>query len=197
MILARGHGDPLLKLIILLAIFVCWLIKSVFGKVEANTKSLPSFPFSELKETPVRPVRIIHTKIRGVSFDNPDGTSRQQIIRNCCHPGDALLLLRDRHNPVDPNAVALVRICRGPDGKATFREQLGYLPRELAQDLSPVFDDGSLGLAEILQVIGDITGKDGYVGVDIRAEIYISDDRRASKYKVPRPTRSYKGEGVA
>jgi hypothetical protein len=171
--LVRGGADPLPGLVALAIGLVYWLIKTVFSNGHAPKPSSPSFRFSELKEAPVRPVRVIRTKIRGVSFDNADGTSRQQIIRNCCHSGDALLLLRDRHNPVDPNAVVVVRICRDECGKAAFREQLGYLSRELAQDLAMFFDDGPLGLAEILEVTGDLSGqRGGNVGVNIRAEVY-------------------------
>jgi len=198
MVLARSHGDPLLKLIILVAIFVYWLIKSAFGKEEQQKKSLPSFAFSELESQPRPNIRTIYTKIRGVSFQNDNGTSRQEIIRTSCHPGDALLLIGDRKNPVDPNAIKVIRICHGADRKAALGEHLGYLSKEIAADLAIVCKKGLLGFAEILEVTGDLTGQEGgYVGVDIRAEIFMPKDRATSKRKVPRLTRSYKGEGVA
>ena len=173
----RGSFNPLPGLICLVLGLLYRLLKSAAVSEHPRKPPLPSFRFSGLKETDFRPVRIVRTKIRGVSFDNADGTSRQRVIRTCCHAGDALLLLRDRGNPADPNAVAVVRICRGHDGKATFREQLGYLSKELAGDLSLFFSDAPLGFAEILDISGGVTGCDGgSVGVNIRAEIYAPED---------------------
>lgn len=154
-----------------------WLLWSLLKRDQPSKSYLPSFRFSELKETPIGPARVIHTQICGVSFQNRDGVSRQELIRSCCRPGDALLLLRDRHNSVDPNAVGIVRICRGSDGKATFGDQIGYLSKELALDLSHLFSDAPLGFAEILDVTGhfDDLAEQNF-GVNIRAEIYVSEE---------------------
>ena len=159
------------------------LVKSVFGKTSTTKRfegacpSLPSFLFSELEGPPYPHIRTIHTKVRGVTFKNGNGTSRQQIIRQLCHSGDALLLLRDRDNPADPNAIAIIRICRGVDGKATFCEQLGYLAKEIARDLAPILGETPVGFAEILEITGDLSGRDGgNIGVNIRAEVYLPSD---------------------
>jgi len=182
--LVSSSADPLAKIIFVVVFLVGWLIVRALRKAapplrkeERSSPSLPSFLFSELKGPPHAHVRTIHTNIRGVSFENPDATSRQQIIRSSCHPGDALMLVRQPGNPVDHNAIGVIRVCREPGGGTTFTEQLGYLSKEIARDLAPFFDDGPVGLAEIVEVTGDLAGQDdGCVGVNIRAEIYMPDD---------------------
>lgn len=67
------------------------------------------------------------TKIVGVVFANPDGSSRQELLRSC-RPSDLLDLLPEPENPIDPKAVG-VYIAGAP------RRQLGYLPERTAHDL--------------------------------------------------------------
>jgi len=94
------------------------------------------------------------------------------------------LLARQPRNPADPNAIGVIRICRGPDGDATFSEQLGYLSREIARELAPLFDEGPVGYAEIIEVTGDLaTQDDCFVGANIRAEIFMPDDCTGGKRK--------------
>lgn len=70
-----------------------------------------SYPFSEVANDANFPhVRSIHTKIRGVTKENPDGANRQQIIEQYCRRGDALFLVREPNNPFDPNAIQVRRI---------------------------------------------------------------------------------------
>jgi hypothetical protein len=203
--LLSSSADPLARIIIFVVVFVVWLVISALRRVTSSlpkkerlSPSLPSFLFSELKGPPHPGVRTIHTNIRGVSFENPDGASRQQIIRSSCHPGDALLLLREPGNPVDPNAIGVIRVCRGSDGRATFTEQLGYLSKEIARDLRPFFDEGPVGLAEIVELTGDLAGQDDCcVGVDIRAEIYMPDDNSGGRRKGIGPVPSRKRKRVA
>jgi HIRAN domain len=183
MAFGRTGADPLIRIIFFVVGLVAWLVASVLRKVtsslpkkEQRNPPLPSFLFSELKGPPPPSVRTIYTKIRGVSFGDSHGTSRQQIIRRYCHPGDALLLMREPGNRVDTNAIGVVRVCRGHDGRATFTELLGHLSKEIAGDLAPFFDEGPVGFAEILEVTGDPARQDNCcIGVNIRADIYMPD----------------------
>lgn len=59
----------------------------------------------------------------GVTFRNPDGTNRQQLLRKCM-PGDPVALLHEPENKHDPNAIA---VCTGAG-------QIGYLPRAFAAE---------------------------------------------------------------
>jgi hypothetical protein len=132
-----------------------------------------SYPFSEFVADPRFPhVRSIHTKIRGVTKENPDGVNRQQIISHCCHSGDALYLVRERNNPVGRNAIQVRRIVYSavPD-TPRLGEQLGYVSHELAEELAPKMDnDGFVLFAWIMNVTG---GEDGEsLGVNIQVEEY-------------------------
>ncbi len=64
------------------------------------------------------------TKIAGVTFANPDGSPRQEIILSC-RVGEPLQLIREPTNPVDPEgAVKIVRM----NG-----QQLGYVPAHVTR----------------------------------------------------------------
>jgi HIRAN domain len=134
-----------------------------------------SDPFSEIIANPnFQHVRSIHTKIRGVTFDNPDGANRQQIIRQWCHSGDALYLEREPNNPADRNAIQVKRvICSDVPDKPRQGEPLGYLSRDLAERFAPQMDEGFvLMAARITEVTG---GEDGRsLGVNIQVEEYRS-----------------------
>jgi HIRAN domain len=69
--------------------------------------------------------KYFNTKIAGISFPNPDGSSRPSIIKKC-EPMEVLRLELDPNNPVDPNAIAVKRV----DGS-----QLGYLESRIASEL--------------------------------------------------------------
>lgn len=178
MVFVRSSPDPLVRIAIFVVAIIVSLIWKALRKMLPDEASLPqsakSFRFSEITPGPNDLcVRTIRTKIRGVSCKNRDGRSRQHIVRTLCHSGDALLLVREPDNPVDPNAVAVIRISQGTDGPG-FREQLGYLSKEIARDLAPIFHEGPVGFGEIIELTGDLTGQGGEnVGVDIRVEAYM------------------------
>jgi hypothetical protein len=150
------------------------LILLVSGKNRQTRELSPpqnpkAFPFSEIANDPnFQLVDTICTKIRGVSKKNYDGSSRQQIIRTLCHAGDALYLIREPNNPVDPNAVQVRRIVCGVD-RPRMGEQLGYLSSLLAQDLAPLLDGGIVMFAKILNVTGEDKDTEG---VNIEIEQY-------------------------
>jgi single-stranded-DNA-specific exonuclease len=130
-----------------------------------------SYPFSEVTNDANFPhVRSIHTKIRGVTKENPDGANRQQIISECCRRGDALFLVREPNNPVDPNAIQVRRIVYGDTQEYRLGEQIGYVPRELAEDLAPKMDVEKFVL---FAWIMNVTGEDSdSLGVNIQIEEY-------------------------
>ena len=100
--------------------------------------------------------------------------NRQRIIRQWCHSGDALFLVREATNPVDRNAIQVKRIVYSSDnreGNPRLGEQFEYVSRELAEKLAPRVDrDGSVLMAWIME----ITGGEDYesLGVNIQIEKY-------------------------
>ncbi len=89
-----------------------------------------------------------HTKVRGVTFTDVDGTSRQSIIAKCVI-GERLLLVREPDNPHDHQAV---KVCRETG------ELIGYLGEQVAgsaQDFVGVarqIDEGRIAIAVIATI---------------------------------------------
>jgi hypothetical protein len=69
------------------------------------------------------PTFIVH--LHGVTFSNPDGSSRQDVIAQC-RPGQKLVLRAEPENTYDRHAVAVMD---------SNERQLGYLPSD-ARDSS-------------------------------------------------------------
>jgi hypothetical protein len=97
--------------------------------------------------------RRIRSKAVGVTFDNPDGSSRQRIIRKFCRPGMPLDFRPEPKNPDSKHAIGLW--IRGhwllilP-----ARYQIGYINDELARGLRADIDEGCVISVQILDVTG-------------------------------------------
>jgi hypothetical protein len=97
----------------------------------------------------------VHTRIVGVVYPNPDGTSRRDAVRTLRRL-DLVRLAHRPDNPVDVNAVAVLR---EPDG-----HQLGYLPATLAKDVvGAARERGTRYLALVTEVTG--VGPDDLISV--------------------------------
>lgn len=88
-----------------------------------------------------------YTKIVGVTFNNDDGTNRQDLLEDLdVLPFPIQVHLKwEEDNPHDPHAVAVI----SPSGK-----KLGYLFRRLAFSVSNMLDTGHSIYAEITQLTG-------------------------------------------
>jgi len=78
--------------------------------------------------------------VKGVSFSNDDGTSRQLLLQRLSKVTKGIFwitLTREKDNSYDPNAIKVEAIKEG-GGKAT----LGYIPRALAEIVAPLIDSG-------------------------------------------------------
>lgn len=92
--------------------------------------------------------RVFSSKVVGVTYTNPDGVKRQDIIESHCSNGQTLLLEPEPDNPKDPNAVAVWV----PVG------QIGYIERgQLAADLHRYLRTNIQVTAEISGLTGGTT----------------------------------------
>lgn len=94
---------------------------------------------------------IIHSKVRGVTFEG-----RQKIIRQHVKPGMALRAIREPKNPHgNGNTIGLW----------AGNKQIGYMGSELADEIAPLMDSGQ----KISVRVSDLTGggKDESIGVNI------------------------------
>jgi hypothetical protein len=87
---------------------------------------------------------IRHTNIRGVS-----GAYRQRLIEEWVSAGDLLTLKREWENEHDPNAIAVMVNTGEIDEK-----KIGYISRDLAEDLAPIMDGGQEIDCFVLAVTG-------------------------------------------
>jgi hypothetical protein len=85
------------------------------------------------------------SKVAGVSQENRDGSSRQQILQRCSAP-ESLRLVPEPDNPVDLKAIAVLR----QNG-----EQLGYLNARLAQETYNRLRKGERWGARLTAITGD------------------------------------------
>lgn len=108
----------------------------------------------------------LYSKLAGVKANNPDGTSRQELIRKLCHPGMRLILEREPDNPHDSNAIAVMVWGR----VSLFRKaavQIGYLNADIADELAKYLDNGGEVECEVKEVTGGEQGRPN-LGVNIR-----------------------------
>ena len=83
------------------------------------------------------------TRVAGVTYENRDGSSRQEAIQNCrCY--EQVYLEPEPDNPVDSNAI---RVVRGND------EQTGYLRADLAGEVANDLQQGWVFVAFVSAVL--------------------------------------------
>lgn len=86
--------------------------------------------------------RNFHSRVAGISHENPDGTSRQDLL--CELEGySRLFLVRQTDIPGHPETIAY---------HTSENKLLGYVPRETAEWLAPEIDRGEVWLAGLLSV---------------------------------------------
>ncbi|SNT28237.1 HIRAN domain-containing protein [Ekhidna lutea] len=77
-------------------------------------------------------VFVYETKVVGVSLNNADGSSRQEIIKREVAEDDKLQLEAEPTNPYDSNAVQVL---------SKNGNQIGYLNKEMAETIKPALDN--------------------------------------------------------
>ena len=96
------------------------------------------------KKEAIKPIKIINTKVAGVSYKNTDGSSRQAILGRV-RSGDTITLVRDPFNQYDKNAIKVMVI----------GQQVGWIGRHLSGDLAALMDKGHI-------ITGKVTKKTGF-----------------------------------
>ena len=100
----------------------------------------------------------IRTYVKGVTYVNPDWSSRQDIIKGC-KQGDKLTLVREPDNQHDRNAVKVCVISEKNSGffskifgPKVVAKQLGYLSKYVASRVAPLMDKGIPVHAEVREI---------------------------------------------
>jgi hypothetical protein len=103
-----------------------------------------------------RPARSfeIETWVAGVTFDNPDGSSRQEIIDRFCIVGSPIDVRLDPKNRHSDTAVGLWTQARGFFGLGKGR-QIGFVPEEYSKTVWTYLQNGWTASGRVLKVRRD------------------------------------------
>lgn len=114
-------------------------------------------------------MRVIKTKVAGVTHINSDGKERQEIIKKFGRKGLYLYFKREKDNPFDENAIS---IWIKPKGLfSSEADQIGYIKKELAPKISQRLAKGEKIEGRITEITGGKRGKPTY-GVNIEIKLY-------------------------
>lgn len=102
-------------------------------------------------------VEVIDTKVAGVSKENEDGVSRQDLIRKHVHEDDQVILTIEQNNQYDVHAVGVLTI---------DKIKIGYLQKEIAPRVKSAIENE----AEVHSKVSWVSGEK-YVGVGLRIEL--------------------------
>lgn len=123
-------------------IFAVYFFIKKFQK--SNSNSNAPKPTEQLpKPTDTNILLDTHSKVAGVTKDNPDGRNRQDILKTC-KTREKLTFVREPNNPYSKNAVA---IYRGAD-------MLGYVNEDFAATIAPMIDSGAVVSGNITNITG-------------------------------------------
>lgn len=144
-----------------------WLRNLVSGhaaRFGASVQEAPSANPTVLGTPPpdAKVTRQFFNTVAGVSYRNPDGTPRQEIIRRAVRAGLRLRAQLEDDNPVDPCAVALFT----PDG-----QQIGYLNAATAMDVRDHVARGRWVEITVADTTGGYSDKPT-MGVNIHVTVY-------------------------
>ena len=100
---------------------------------------------------------VINTKTVGVSKENADGSSRQEVIKNEVAEDDPIRLEHEPNNPYDEHAIKVLT----ESGK-----QIGYLSKDVAPRIRSAIENEAQIHAKASWVSGDKV-----MGVGLRIEL--------------------------
>lgn len=130
------------------------------------------YSFSSCLKLAWRTVRNIcgfkFSKVKGVSFNNDNGISRQEVIRALAkydYKQISLSFERESSNQYDRNAIKII-------AKVTNlgSAQIGYLSKEIAAYVAPKLDIGYSSVVVLEQITGSSSGN---LGVNLKYALYI------------------------
>jgi len=139
--------------------------KSIPLKITFETKVVHNYePYADFDEEIAKWVRQnpaidkwFWSKVAGVTHENRDGTSRQEILKRC-EVRELLQLVPEPDNPVDPDAIAVLR----QNG-----QQLGYLDKRLASETHNRIKKGEHWQAMLTAVTGRSPHPHRWLGANI------------------------------
>jgi hypothetical protein len=118
-----------------------------------------------------RAPRSFFSKIAGVTFRNPNGTSRQKLIRKYVRAGTPLELVPEPDNPYSENGTAIgVWVRTGWLFKRL--RQVGYIRDGVSEGLTEDMENGT----KVTAHVAEVTGGGWFKSRGVNIEITISRD---------------------
>lgn len=140
------------QLILLIIFYPIGIIYFIVWLINKNKKPVNSVPPQQLNT-----IREFHSKVVGVTFNNSNGTSRQEIIKKC-KPGDDLVF-KPTPTPEYPESIGVFN---------AHGEQLGFVNAELAHELITKYPRNPMKV-----VVSEVTGREyNNCGCNILITIY-------------------------
>lgn len=137
--------------ILIFALVVLWILSKVRG-VDKHRGNQNGFSTVSVSLGEILPPELAHlevedhyvVRVAGVSHQNDDGSSRQEIIGRCKVP-EILELRRQPNHRHDKNAIQVLR----QNG-----EMLGFIPKDEARLMAPQLDKGRRYVAVLITLDG-------------------------------------------
>lgn len=101
----------------------------------------------------------IYLHVAGESFDNRDGSSRQNIIESHCKAGMPVCFVQEPDNQYDEFAVGVWITTPGFLGFGTKQRQIGYVNRQWSERICNAIDDGHRLSGTISEIMGGTRDK--------------------------------------
>ena len=138
-------------------------------------------------------MKMVRSKVAGVSFPNDDGSSRQRIIRKYCRAGKSLEVRLEPDDRYSEDAMGLwVR------GRRLFifpaRYQIGHIKNEIATQIREDVVRGCPISVQILEVTGGGWFRKQYYGVNI--EIRVGRDIDVNSARPPNRRSAHAPAGI-
>lgn len=142
--------------VITLVLFGLWTVSKLRRKLapisNKNVRSSVRISLAEILPPELAQLEVEDhyvVRVAGVSYENDDGSSRQEILA-CCKVPEILQLVRQPNHRHDRNAIQV----RRQNG-----EMLGFIPREDACLMAPELDKGRQYVAVLVTLDGGYWGK--------------------------------------
>ncbi len=147
--------------LLIILMFVIVIGYYVYNKTKRKTQT--NRPYSgQMKRVEMKVIygdkqkkykRTFKTKVVGVTFDNDDGTSRQNAIGNL-QKGQKVHLIWNPHNEYSKNAILVCGVLVG--NELDLSSCIGHLKEDIGKDVIKWMHDDTLGgiYAEVADVLG-------------------------------------------
>ncbi|GAA0295560.1 hypothetical protein GCM10009128_12740 [Psychrosphaera haliotis] len=108
-----------------------------------------------------------NTKLAGVTYDCPNGTNRQQVIRKYVKVGQRVFLVREPNNQYSPDAIGAWIVHKGFFKNTKYH--IGYIANSISCRLAGEIDGGKKVTGRVKDITGGCAGASFGVNIEVNA----------------------------